>query len=305
MITGKPHMTRARLFARPALIVAALVALGCTTDHGIVIPRTADPMFASYVSLGNSLTAGFQSDGINDSTQARSYAVLLARQMGTRFAYPSLAMPGCRPPLNNFLTQARVTLTGQPGGPSTAATCFYRNPASVTDAINNVAVPGAGTLDADSVVGPGQSALTTIFLGGKTQVQKALDAHPTFASVWIGNIDVLSPAITGQPAAATSLASFTTHYAKIINDLVAGAPGIKGILIGVGQTSGIPILFDAKALLNPAFKAGFDQFAGKTTTVDPITCTPTTTSRIGFVLAGQIRAGTHPPLVACGKGGPF
>src|SRR5206468_12574483 len=124
-----PHMTRARLIARTVTTLVALAALACTSDHGIVMPATADPLFASYVSLGNSLTAGFQSDGINDSTQSRSYAVLLARQMGTRFAYPSLAMPGCRPPINNFLTQARVSITGQPGGPSTAATCFYRNPA--------------------------------------------------------------------------------------------------------------------------------------------------------------------------------
>src|SRR5207244_2642907 len=119
--------------------------------------------------------------------------------------YPSLAMPGCRPPLNNFLTQTRV-------GSATASTCAYRNPTSITDVINNVAVPGAGSLDADSVVapggsgGPGQSALTTLFLGGKNQVQKALDAHPTFATVWIGNIDVLQPAITGLPATATPLA---------------------------------------------------------------------------------------------------
>jgi len=56
---------------------------------------------ASYVALGNSITAGYQSGGINDSTQRQSYALLLARQMGTRYAYPALTMPGCAPPINN------------------------------------------------------------------------------------------------------------------------------------------------------------------------------------------------------------
>ena len=34
------------------------------------------------------IKAGYQSGGINDSTQKQSYAVLLAKQMHTRFAYP-------------------------------------------------------------------------------------------------------------------------------------------------------------------------------------------------------------------------
>ena len=37
-------------------------------------PPTAGPMFASYVAIGNSITAGDQSGGINDSTQAQSPA---------------------------------------------------------------------------------------------------------------------------------------------------------------------------------------------------------------------------------------
>src|SRR4029450_6169346 len=77
----------------------------CTGDATVVEPKSVDPTFRSYVAIGNSITAGFQSDGINDSTQQRSFAVLLAKQMSTRFAYPSLAGRGCRPPIANFQTQ--------------------------------------------------------------------------------------------------------------------------------------------------------------------------------------------------------
>src|SRR3712207_8913200 len=54
---------------------------------------------ARYVAIGNSITAGYQSDGINDSTQARSYAVLLAQAAGTTFRVPALNRPGCQPPI--------------------------------------------------------------------------------------------------------------------------------------------------------------------------------------------------------------
>jgi len=43
-----------------------------------VPPYAGGAMFQRYVAMGNSITAGFQSGGINDSTQRRSYAVLVA-----------------------------------------------------------------------------------------------------------------------------------------------------------------------------------------------------------------------------------
>jgi lysophospholipase L1-like esterase len=293
-------MLRIKTIIRGAVGTAIVGAsLSCTSDHTVLMPAVADPIFSNYVAIGNSITAGFQSDGINDSTQQRSYAVLLSRQMHTRFAYPALAGRGCRPPIANFLTQARV------GTGSTATTCDLRLAGSVTDIINNVAVPGVKAEDPTAVTGPSSSPLTVLFLGGKTQIQRALQAQPTFATVWIGNNDVLQPAITGVPATATSQTNFVASYSKMINELVAGAPGLKGVLIAVVQVAGAPVLFDAKAVLNPAFLAGLNAATGKTIVVDATTCTPTTTSLIGVPLIAQIASGAHPPLIACGKGGPF
>src|SRR4051812_188964 len=91
-----------------AVLTCAGLAYACTSVPDII---TAAPpvntIFGSYVALGNSITAGYQSGGINDSTQRWSYAFQLAGQMRTRFAYPSLAAPGCPPPLKNFVTQDR------------------------------------------------------------------------------------------------------------------------------------------------------------------------------------------------------
>src|SRR2546429_936309 len=125
-----------RIVLRGAALLSLIGAAACT-DHAAKVlgPRPTNGIFDSYVALGNSITAGYQSGGINDSTQKLSYAVLLAAQMGTRFAIPSLTMPGCPPPIASFTTQARVTL------PGTSPTCNVRTSASATDIINNVAVP--------------------------------------------------------------------------------------------------------------------------------------------------------------------
>jgi hypothetical protein len=67
------------------LILAATLA-GCRADQSVAPPASAtenDGLFLRYISLGNSIAAGFQSAGINDSTQRASFAVLFAQAAGT------------------------------------------------------------------------------------------------------------------------------------------------------------------------------------------------------------------------------
>src|SRR5213596_3422064 len=118
-------MIRANRFSA-AVLGLVLAAAACNDDQ---LNRPfgnipVDPLFARYVSMGNSITAGFQSGGINDSTQQQSYAVLLAQAMRSPFFVPSLTKPGCPPPFTNVFTGARVTPPGYPT--STATSCYLR-----------------------------------------------------------------------------------------------------------------------------------------------------------------------------------
>src|SRR4051812_41191795 len=178
-------MSRTHTVVRGALLMGAAAAfVACQADNSVLGPTPINPIFTNYVALGNSITAGYQSGGINDSTQQQSYAVLLAKQMNTRFAVPLFNKPGCPPPVNNLLTQTRVTLTGQTA--STSTTCALRAQASIGPTLNNVAVPGIATADPIAVGGTPANAnnpLVELILGGKTMVAKALDASPTFATV--------------------------------------------------------------------------------------------------------------------------
>src|SRR2546426_6658360 len=116
-----------RLVLLAAGLSCSLFAAACHQDELFTPPVPAyagGGMFVRYVSLGNSITAGFQSGGINDSTQKQSYAVLVAAAMGgDKFYYPSLGGLGCPPPFTNVFTLTRLG-----GAGVTGTTCFFRTP---------------------------------------------------------------------------------------------------------------------------------------------------------------------------------
>jgi len=232
-------MTQRRVVFAAGLGCMLLVA-ACQNDvlnSPGVPPYAGGAMFQRYVAMGNSITAGFQSGGINDSTQRRSYAVLVAGAMrGDRFYYPSLTNPGCPPPFTNVFTQTRII--------GTATTCFFRDPA-LPPYVSNVAVPGAEALDLlqnGPGAGTNSNPLTQLFLGGRTQIQAMVAAQPTFVSVWAGFNDVLGAATNGTNAGDSTLitpaTTVQTEYTQIA-DAVEGT-GADALLIGVANVTALP-----------------------------------------------------------------
>lgn len=282
--------------------ISALVALAACSDNTKLLgPSTpvGGEIFKSYVALGNSITAGFQSNGIMDSTQRQSYARLLAIQMGTQYHYAALAGRGCPPPIVNGLTGA--LFANAPAG-----ACDFRTTSSVTDILNNVAVPGARVLDPTSPSTVASNALTTFILGGKTQVQRALDANPTFVSIWIGNNDVLQPALSGLvlPIVSTP-AQFQTSYDLMIQQLLDSVPTVKGVLIGVAMVQFLPsVSAGALVFASPQAQGAINAATGKTVVIDA-SCNGSTSLLNIPQLILAIRApapGTHPSVIACAKG---
>jgi lysophospholipase L1-like esterase len=260
--------------ARAAAIGAVLVVAACESDRDVFGPNppTGGEIFRSYVAIGNSITAGVQSGGINDTTQRQAYPRLLAIQMGTPYRYAALTAPGCPPPVINFQTQARL------GTGSTGTTCLARSASSVTDVLNNVGVPDARVLDPISPSTVASNALTTIILGGKTQVQRALDARPTFVTIWIGANDVLQAAYTGiltpTPGVSNGIVStqaqFQASYDLMIKQLLDSMPNLKGVLIGVPLASSIPLMSSGALIAaSPAVQGALAQVAGKPVVVNP------------------------------------
>jgi lysophospholipase L1-like esterase len=298
-------MSRLTNITRLIAVAGVLAVAACEASEDAVGPTgLANPIFLRYVAIGNSITAGFQSNGINDSTQRQSYAFLLAQQMGTRFAYPALAKPCCPPPIAN-------TQTGALAEGGTAGSCALRSPSSVTAVLNNVAVPGARALDPTSGSTAASNALTTFILGGKTQVQRALEADPTFVTVWIGNNDVLQAGLSGILVATPALGQngiestpdeFQTKYDAMIDQLTAGAPNVKGVLIGVAQVGNLPSMSAGGLIYGSlAAQAGISAAAGQLVTVLP-NCSGSASLIDVPQLAAAIRAGSHPAVISCAPG---
>ncbi|MGH7702993.1 MAG: SGNH/GDSL hydrolase family protein [Gemmatimonadales bacterium] len=284
-----------RLSTFAASLALGLSALsGCKADEGLRPPApppvpSGGAMFQRYVSLGNSITAGFQSAGINDSTQKRSYAVLLSQAMGASFVYPSLVGVGCPPPFVNNVTLVRIPGVGHPLD-TLSTTCQLRASNALP---NNLAVPGARALEILNNLGVPQSnsnALTLLFLGGHTQREALMLQRPSFVSLWIGNNDVLGAltsrpdannptANPGDPALVTDTMLFRVQYDSVLDAIQA--TGAKAVLISVANVTVIPYASLGAfyfCLKNggcpPPLPAQLPQLAGiPTFTVSP-TCAP-------------------------------
>ncbi|MGK7313317.1 MAG: hypothetical protein ACN0LA_13865 [Candidatus Longimicrobiales bacterium M2_2A_002] len=222
-MTTRNHRSRAP-FAIALLALVAFVATSCIEgDDPIIVEPDAGPLFERYVSLGNSITAGFQSGGIVEATQEEAYPVLLAAKAGARFGIPALAAPGCPPlfvaPLSTVRTDPTVA----------CALRTYARP----DPIQNMAVPGANTAHVSDPIGTG-TTLNTLILGGRTQLSAMADADPSLISVWIGNNDALTAALSGTAAALTPTATFQSEYDQIVTAML-DTDAQDAILIGAAN----------------------------------------------------------------------
>ena len=231
-------------------LLAALAALalgGCIDDESFVQPGTTpnERFFRRYIALGNSLTAGWMSGGINDSTQHLAYPVLLADRANAGFIVPALAMPGCPPPLLGVLetdTAGVPVLEDDRVDGGDGGTCLLREQPA-PEFIQNLAVPGAKVADAVDIDRSGNASnpLTTLILGGMSQTEALSRFQPTFVTSWLGNNDALAAALRGDTTLLTPVDTFEFYHTRVAQSI--SATGVLGAaLIGVLDVTLAPLL---------------------------------------------------------------
>jgi lysophospholipase L1-like esterase len=296
---------------RGALALASLAALvslaACGEDDKVITLPSGleDDLFLRYVALGNSITAGYQSGGLNDSLQNRSYAALLAKDIfHTGYQVNLLRKPGCPAPITTFGGGRLGGTTAPPCSLITTTTPRY---------VNNVAVPGALVIDATNNNTSSSNTLTVLLSGGLSQVTRARAADPTFVSVWLGNNDVLLASTVGLPSATasvpgvpgvaspgvTAVNTFNQRYALMIDSLRQGKSLQGGVLLGVVDVTNIPYFITGASLDNPTNRALFNAAAGRAVTILP-NCTGNTNALIGIGILSLLRANAALP-VSCTK----
>jgi lysophospholipase L1-like esterase len=225
-----------RLKIAAGLLLALLLPAGAAFAQ----PDTGNADFTRYVAFGDSLTAGFSSGSINVRFQRNSYPALIYRQAtgrSTGFEQPLVSEPGLPGVLR--LTNLRpVTVTPTPGQGTPI------NPTA--PAYNNIAVPGAKLSDllrktaSTSVTDPTNLVLRGL---GFTQLQQGLSQQPTFATLWIGNNDVLAAATSGrviEGVTITPVAQFEADFRTVVNAIAQ--TGAEMALANIPNVTSIPFV---------------------------------------------------------------
>ena len=209
----------------PILVALALATglAGCTEDQSAADLKpdlsNNSGLFQRYVALGSSISAGLQSGGINDSTQAEAFPVLVAEAANASFYYPKLNFPGCPAPISNNTTTP-VTRVGNPTTP-----CALRA-VPLPPQLNSLAVPGMWAADFFSNVASPTNTyeqLQLFFLGAQIPVQALMEAQPTFVTLELGSNEVLGALLVDRdPGNVDSIypaAQFEVQYNRLADSL--------------------------------------------------------------------------------------
>jgi len=211
------------------VFVTALIFIGCDEYNKLTAPTvdTGSANFSKFVTIGNSLTAGYQSAALFESAQMYSYGNLIASHMNALFAQPLYSDPGTGGRMEVISISPFVSTFNPNVGIPTNLN--YQVP------YNNLGIPGALLYDVLNATNANDCA-SALFAGKPnpmfdlvlrnsalnlgTQIQQATVLDPTLVTLWIGNNDVLGFATSGgtSPNAPTDVPIFTALYT-----LAAGA----------------------------------------------------------------------------------
>jgi len=259
------------------LVLVSLTFVACSSnDETVVDPNSSDGLpltagsadFSKYVSLGNSLTAGYSDGALFIAGQQGSYPNLLSQKFalvgGGEFKIPFMNDNVGGLLLGGFQIQGpRLYLA--PGNIPTPVSGATTTEVSniLTGPYNNMGIPGAKSFH---LVAPGYGNVAGVALGasnpyfvrfasspGTTVLADAVAQSPTFFSLWIGNNDVLSYATSGGTGTnqtgnldpttyggndITDPNVFASVYTTLVTQLTAG--GAKGVVANIPYVTSVP-----------------------------------------------------------------
>jgi GDSL-like lipase/acylhydrolase family protein len=209
-------MTRNRFLSAGAVALVLLVA-ACEPDSARITGPKGQEAFNKYVSLGTSVSMGYQSAGVYYSTQQSAWPALLAHQaFATSFTTPEIQGPGCYSPLIAPLSLGFRRLSGGTIQSPAASDLVCALVAGITLPTNNVAVDGATTYAAlritpesvtvaPTTVEPDQRKrlYRAVLAPGKSQVTSMMAQNPTLVSVELGANEALRSVTDGFVIPAT------------------------------------------------------------------------------------------------------
>ena len=210
--------------------------------------------FSTYVAVGTSISAGYQSGGLVDRHQVRSFPALFAQAIGKtvlqngqgQFTFPAVDHDGI-PALTHVASFSPLVITS--AGATTGAP---ENFAQATP-YHNMAIPGALLIDfADTTnyyatklppAGIGRTNFTMFNIVTRHRgsvLQQVLALRPTFMTFEYGSNEVLGAATAGSTAYLFPSAVYTSVLTQCMNAIHTYSPGTKVALFNVPNVTSIP-----------------------------------------------------------------
>lgn len=244
---------------------AILFFSGCEQRTDIDLPTASTPVvntgtadFKSFVTLGNSITAGYQSGSLFESGQQYSFGKLIAKQVGTTYEVPFMEEKGTA----GKVYIASINITTVPATVNLGSTTASGQPknSQLAKPYNNLGIPGAILYDLyDSSAAyrasrwaPTSNPFFSIVLRnadlfGKTEYEQAKKLSPTFMTLWIGNNDVLGYATSGGTKGTdptqklpTDVSTFGFLYSQVLGRIATELPNTKLAVANIPDVDAIP-----------------------------------------------------------------
>lgn len=216
------------------------------------MPNTGSANFTRLVSIGNSLTAGIQSNALFQSAQEYSIGNQIAKQVGgVTYAQPYVSDPGFGPRIevqSLTATSAVLYYNTASGVPTNSA---YAAP------YNNLGISGAilyDILDSTDFAAKSTARKNPYFLHvlrnasfGNSIYAQTKNQNPTFILLDIGNNDALGYALSGGTTGTdltgklpTDPAMFNALFMQLISKISAEMPSTKVAIANIPNINGIP-----------------------------------------------------------------
>lgn len=250
---------KSQILYKSILAVAILAVASCKPELSTVTPSKGNADFSRYIAVGNSLTSGYADGGLYLEGQQNSFPGMIATQMktvgGGEFYTPYFNADQANG--SGYKRLASFDASGNPVLADVAAQAVrgqvtlpppFGNVVLFTKyagEINNYGVPGIKlgliTYDNYGNLNPYfERLLPNASPSNRTTYLDFVTAKPfTFFSMWLGNNDVLTYALSGGASAAdfpTDKSTFTALYNAATTKLMTGGTGATAAAKGVVAT---------------------------------------------------------------------
>jgi hypothetical protein len=231
-------------------VVLALAAVlgGCSGPCSKIEPINGPSLssngvdLSTYVAVGTSLSAGYESGGIVDRHQVHSFTALFATQIGKTvqidgkgtFTQPTVSPDGLDTLLEiKSYSPLIISRSGRAAG----------LPTNLTQAFpyHDLGVPGALLSDlADGTNYPANPFFGLILRGQGTILAQALSLSPSIISLEYGANEILGFATRGLPPNPSTGAAYAQLMTNALNSIHTALPGTKVAVFNVPDVTGIP-----------------------------------------------------------------